>query len=75
MIELRSQSDAIEPLQQKMQEYIDSGLRCSWLINPKDRQVEIYRVNQPKQVLQNPKQIHGEDVLPGFVFDLATLWG
>ena len=75
VIELRSQSDAIEPLQQKMQEYIDSGLRLGWLINLQDRQVEIYRVNQPKQVLQNPKQINGEDVLPGFVFDLATLWG
>lgn len=74
-IELRSQSDALEPLQQKMQEYIESGLRCCWLINPQDRQVEIYRAHQPKQVLQNPQQIDGEDVVPGFVFDLAILWG
>lgn len=73
-IELRSESDALESLQQKMQEYIENGLRLGWLINPQDRQVEIYRANQPKQVLQNPKQIDGEDVLPGFVFDLAILW-
>jgi len=71
VIELRSESDALEPLQQKMQEYIDSGLRLGWLINPQDRQVEIYRANQPKQVLQNPKHVDGEDVLPGFVFELA----
>ena len=75
VIELRSQSDALEPLQQKMQEYIDNGLRLGWLINPQDRQVEIYRINQPKQVLQNPMQIDGEDVLPGFVFNLFLLWG
>lgn len=75
IIELRSQSDALEPLQQKMQEYIDNGLRLGWLINPQDRQVEIYRLNQPHQVLQNPDRVDGEDVLPGFVFDLAILWG
>lgn len=75
VIELRSESDALEPLQQKMQEYLSNGLRLGWLVNPQDRQVEIYRANQPKQVLQNPQQVNGEDVLPGFVFELAILWG
>jgi Uma2 family endonuclease len=75
VIELRSESDALEPLQQKMREYIDSGLRLGWLINPQERQVEIYRTNQPIQLLQNPKQIDGEGILPGFIFDLAILWG
>lgn len=74
-IELRSQTDALEPLQQKMQEYIDNGLRLGWLINPQDRIVEIYRANQLPQVIQNPTQVDGEDVLPGFVFDLSILWG
>jgi Uma2 family endonuclease len=74
VIELRSESDALEPLQQKMQEYIDNGLRLGWLINPQDRQVEIYRANQSKQVLQNPTQIDGEDVLPGFTFNVSILW-
>jgi Uma2 family endonuclease len=75
VIELRSESDALEPLQQKMQEYLDNGLRLGWLVNPQDRQVEIYRPSQSKRVLQNPQQVDGEDVLPGFVFDLSILWG
>jgi len=75
VIELRSESDALEPLQQKMQEYINSGLRLGWLINPQARQVEIYRINQAKQVLNNPQQVDGEEVLPGFIFDLSVLWG
>ena len=75
VIELRSESDALEPLQQKMQEYTDNGLRLRWLINPQQRQVEIYRANQPKQVLQNPDRVDGEDVLPGFGLALSTLWG
>jgi Uma2 family endonuclease len=74
-IELRSESDALEPLQQKMQEYIDNGMCLGWLINPQDRQVEIYRASQSKQVLQNPRQLDGENVLPGFVFDPSILWG
>lgn len=74
VIELRSESDALEPLQQKMQEYINNGLRLGWLINPQDQQVEIYRTDQPKQVLQNPNQLDGDHVLPGFVFGISILW-
>lgn len=74
VIELRSESDALEPLQRKMQEYIQSGLRLGWLINPQDRQVELYRVGQPVQVLQNPEQLSGEDVLPGFILEISFLW-
>ncbi len=57
-----------------MQEYINNGLRLGWLINPQDQQVEIYRADQPKQVLQNPDQVDCEEVLPSFVFDLSILW-
>ncbi len=74
VVELRSESDALEPLQQKMQDYINNGLRLGWLINPQDWQVEIYRADQPKQILQNPNQVDGDDVLPGFVVDLSILW-
>jgi len=73
-IELRSESDALELLQQKMQEYISNGLRLGWLVNPQDRQVEVYKANRVKRVLENPKQVDGEDVLPGFVFELSILW-
>jgi len=46
VIELRSGSDRLKPLQDKMQEYIDNGVRLGWLLNPKDRTVEIYRMAQ-----------------------------
>jgi Uma2 family endonuclease len=75
VIELRSESDTLESLQQKMQEYLSNGLRLGWLVNPQKRQVEIYRANQDKQVLENPKQLDGEDVLPDFVFELSLVWG
>lgn len=67
VIELRSPSDRLAPLQAKMQEYLDSGLRLGWLIDPKHKQVEIYRQGQVMEVLQPANTLSGEDVLPGFV--------
>ncbi|NEP19036.1 MAG: Uma2 family endonuclease [Leptolyngbya sp. SIO4C1] len=75
VIELRSQSDLLQPLQIKMQEYLENGLRLGWLINPQARQIEVYRAHQPRSVLENPEVLSGEAVLPGFEMSLATLWG
>ncbi len=69
-IELRSPSDRLQPLQDKMQEYLDNGLRLGWLINPQDRQVEIYRPNQSVEVISLPATLSGEDVMPGFILRL-----
>lgn len=66
VIELRSPSDRLQPLQDKMKEYLDSGLRLGWLINPQDNTVEIYRPQQPVEILNLPVSLSGEDVLPEF---------
>ena len=49
-----------------MAEYLDSGVRLGWLLNPNDQQVEIYRQGQPKEVKSLPSNLSGEEVLPGF---------
>jgi Uma2 family endonuclease len=74
VMELRSANDELETLQFKMQEYIDNGVRLGWLINPQDKQVEIYRPHQPVEVMENPQHLDGEDVLPGFVLNLSQIW-
>jgi Uma2 family endonuclease len=74
VIELRSRTDSLKPLQDKMQEYLDSGLRLGWLINPQNKRAEIYRQGQPVEVLQSPITLSGEDVLPGFVLDLSQIF-
>ncbi len=70
VIELRSRTDSMSQLQEKMQEYLDSGLRLGWLIDPQNQQVEIYRQNQQVEVVQLPTNLSGEDVLPGFILEL-----
>jgi Uma2 family endonuclease len=74
VIELRSSSDRLLQLQQKMQTYLENGVRLGWLINPQDRQVEIYRLDQDQEVLTSPTELSGEEVLTGFMLDLATIW-
>ena len=66
VLELRSRTDDLATLQAKMQEYVDSGVRLGWLINPQDQQVEIYRLGQVKEVIALPAELSGETVLPGF---------
>ncbi|GCL35629.1 Uma2 family endonuclease [Sphaerospermopsis sp. FACHB-1094] len=66
IIELRSETDRLKTLQEKMQEYIDNGLRLGWLINPQDKEVEIYRSEKPVEIVQLSAVLSGEDVLPGF---------
>lgn len=75
VIELRSASDNLQRLRQKMEEYIAVGVLLGWLINPKDKQIEVYRPQQPVQFLQSPEQLSGEEVLPGFILDLREIWG
>ncbi|MGK7898399.1 MAG: Uma2 family endonuclease [Xenococcus sp. (in: cyanobacteria)] len=70
VIELRSRTDSLTQLQEKMQEYLDSGLRLGWLINPQNQQVEIYRQNQEVEIVSLPTTLLGEDVLPGFTLEL-----
>ncbi len=70
VIELRSESDRLKSLQAKMQEYLDSGLRLGWLINPQDQTVEIYRAGKAVEVIKLPTTLSGEDVLAGFTLNL-----
>jgi Uma2 family endonuclease len=73
-VELRSRTDSLEELRAKMREYLDNGLQLGWLIDPKTRQVEIYRSDRAVEFLQSPATLSGEDVLPGFVLDLQLIF-
>ena len=78
VIELVSPSDLknqrYEDLTEKMQEYLNNGVRLGWLIEPKAKTVEIYRLGQAVEILKSPKTLSGEDVLPRFVLDLEPIW-
>ena len=74
VIELKSPTDRLDDLQRKMQEYIDCEVKLGWLINPTDKQVEIYRQGQEVEVLDNPDTLSGEDILPDLIVDLTDIF-
>ncbi|NJR38227.1 MAG: Uma2 family endonuclease [Leptolyngbyaceae cyanobacterium CSU_1_4] len=73
VIELRSKSDSLRSLQDKMQEYLSNGVRLGFLLDPQGNQVEIYRQGREKDVLKAPTQLSGEAVLPGFILNLEQI--
>ncbi len=70
VIELRSITDHLLDLQNKMQEYLDNGVQLGWLFNPQDQQVEIYRFSRPVEVLNLPVDVSGESILSRLVLKL-----
>lgn len=73
-IEVRSPTDKVPALHEKMQEYLDNGVRLGWLIDPFEKRVYIYRPDHPVETLDNPASVSGEPVLPGFVLRVWELW-
>lgn len=73
VVELRSRTDSLKELQDKMQEYIENGAQLGWLIDRKNKRVEIYRPGKDVEILDNPASLSGENILPGFVLDLQQI--
>ncbi len=74
VIELRSTSDDLKPTQKKMLVYQQVGVRMGLLIDPKKKRVEIYRPGKEVEILEDPKSINCNEVMPGFILDLSRIW-
>ncbi|MDB9314478.1 Uma2 family endonuclease [Spirulina sp. CS-785/01] len=74
VIELCSKSDTLKDLRFKMAEYMQNGTKLGWLIDPKNKRVEIYRAGQAVEILENPSSLSGETVLPGFNLNLKRVF-
>jgi Uma2 family endonuclease len=74
VIELRSATDNLKPLQEKMREYQRLGVQLGLLINPKNKQVEIYRPGQEPDVLESPTEIDCGEIMPGFVLSMSRIF-
>ncbi|MEH2323424.1 MAG: Uma2 family endonuclease [Nostoc sp.] len=75
VVELKSPSDNLQTLKEKMQEYMNEpGIELGWLIDRKQRKVYIYRPGLPEECLDNPATVSGELVLPGFILNMSKVW-
>lgn len=75
VVELRSPFDNLQPLQEKMREYMrEPGIQLGWLIDRKHHKVHIYRPDRPEECLDQPTTLSGDPVLPGFILDMSKVW-
>jgi Uma2 family endonuclease len=74
VVEVRSKSNSLRRLQDKMQEYLASGVRLGWLLDATTRTAYVYRPDAEVQVLEQPTALDGSPELPGFVLDLTRVW-
>ncbi len=74
VIELRSATDNLKPLQQKMTEYQRLGVRLGLLVDPKNQQVEIYRQGQEPKLLESPTEVDCGEVMPGFILSMSRIF-
>ena len=72
-IELRSTTDRLSTLQAKMIEYRRLGVRLGILVNPQDKQVEVYRLEREVEVFDAPIFSNCEDVMPDFGLSLQKI--
>ncbi len=74
VVEIRSPSDQLQSLQDKLQEYMDNGVKLGWLIDRKNRQVYIYRPQTEVECLENPTTVSGDPILSGFQLHTDRIW-
>jgi Uma2 family endonuclease len=74
VIELRSSSDTLSGLQEKMQEYIEQGVRLGLLIDRKNRTVHVYRPALAPEIFENPEVVNCDPELPGFGLKMGRIW-
>ena len=74
VIELKSESDRLRTLRNKMQEYVENGAELGWLIDPEKRSVEVYRSGGEPRLLTAIDSIEGEGPVAGFILNLLPVW-
>lgn len=75
VVELRSRTDSLGQLTDKMVEYLENGASLGWLIDPIEKTVHIYRPGREVEILINPTEVSGDPLLAGFTLDLCQIWG
>jgi Uma2 family endonuclease len=73
-VEVRSPSDRMAELRRKAGEYLRTGVRMVWIVEPDDQTVTVYRQPGEGRVFSDDVMLSGEDVLPGFQCRVADFF-
>jgi Uma2 family endonuclease len=74
IVELRSPSDSLTELEQKMSDWMSNSAQLAWLIDPLRKLAVIYRPGQEAETVAQPEFLHGEGPVAGFILKMQRLW-
>lgn len=73
-VEVRSPSQSKREMNTLAVMYLNAGSKLVWIIDPKARNVTVYRANGERTVLGGSAELDGDDVLPGFKVTLTRIF-
>jgi Uma2 family endonuclease len=74
VVEIKSQSDRIKPLKEKIQMFLSLGAVVGILIDPDKETVTVYRPTGEPTVLSNGDILTIPELFPGLEFPISELW-
>jgi Uma2 family endonuclease len=73
-VEVVSPYDLAEEIEDKVNEYVRSGVRLVWVVYPRHGRIYVHERSGAVRVVQHTDALDGGDVLPGFRLPLAELF-
>ena len=73
LVEAISPGDNAAYMRRKTNEYLAAGVRLVWVLFPDTRMAEVFRADGTASVIPPEGALDGEDVIPGFRCELATI--
>jgi Uma2 family endonuclease len=74
-VEVLSPGDRASEVLAKVQDWLQTGVRAVWVVDPKSKTVTVYHNRQKITILSPGDELTGDDLLPGFRLAVADLFG
>jgi Uma2 family endonuclease len=73
-VEILSKNDTVAETEEKITEYLEVGVPLVWMVDPKQRELRVYRGSLPGQLLRGEDEVQGDSALPGFRCQVKQLF-
>jgi Uma2 family endonuclease len=74
-IEIVSPGNSADDINDKVNDYLEYGVRLIWVIYPRRKQAHVFRPDRLMRVVNSDGKLEGEDVVPGFEVTLSQIVG
>lgn len=75
VVEIAATTEDREGIEVKIRDYVKSGVKLVWIVDPEIRTVTVYAGSMRGTELDDKEMIDGGDVLPGFTCKVADFFG